>query len=225
MSIQQMLLSSSAIAPTKVGISNTDNDINTGANTTYTFTSKSVGAANGTREVYVCIWLFSGVSATVSSVTIGGVGATSVTSSFAASNVGCLIYKAPLASGTTATVVVNFSTTIAACAISVYRVINHNTTPHATATDNTLSSNALSASLAIPANGGAISCCQGLSSGSFAVTWSNITERYDTIGGASTNGFSSASKEVVSSETPTISATITATASFCSMCAVSFAPL
>lgn len=223
--IKKVYLGATTVYKAPVRITNTANAKDTNALTTYTFSSQSFGPADSTRQITVAIWMFAGGAASVSSVTIGGVSATLITSALPVTNVGVYLYKAAVPTGTSGSVVVTFSTTIATCAISVYSVLNANTTVSATATDTTLSGNDLSASLAIPAHGGAIACAQGITTGSFDVTWANITERYDTQGGATTNGFSSASKEVNVAETPTITATIAATASFSSLAAVSFARL
>lgn len=208
-----------------VGVSNTHNAVDTTTTSTYTFSSVSFGADDPTRQIVVALWTFSGTLGAPTSVTIDGNAATLVTSAFPQGNLGVSIYKVSDSSGSSGSVVATYSNAGAAAAISVYRVVNASTTVSATATDTTLTGNDLSNSISIPNFGAAIGAAQAITSGSFAATWTNITENYDTCGDTCGRGFTSSFKTVTASETPTITATFTATPTFGGLALVSFAPL
>lgn len=208
-----------------VGISNTHNAVNTTAQTTYTYNSVPFGADDTNRQLVVAFWLYSGTLGAPTSVTIDGNAASLVTSAVPQANLGVYIYKVSDSTGSSGTVSISYASAGSSSAISVYRVVNASTTVHATATDTTISSDALSNSLSIPARGAAIACVQSITSGTWSASWTNITEDYDVQGSGTTIGFSSASKSVTTAETPTITATLQATATFGGLAMVSFSPL
>lgn len=109
-------------------ITNTDHDFqNVVGQSTYTFTSKSIGTSDPTRIIavgIVCTWNTGGVS----SVTIGGNAATHATGANFTNSGGsstCLsdiYYIADSSVNTTETIVVNFSAVQYNCGIVVYSV-------------------------------------------------------------------------------------------------------
>lgn len=161
-------------------VSFTDNEAQESVLSTFTFSNKSIGAAAGGRHVLVAISGRSGSTSTdITSVTIGGVTATSVIRIFnAGSGSGenvTAIYMAPLLTGTTASIVVTFNVAFARASVSVYRVVGL-TSATATATGSSTASNP-TASLNISAGGFAVGSCYSQSTSSF--TWTNLTESVD----------------------------------------------
>jgi hypothetical protein len=129
-------------------------------------------------------------------VTIGGNTAThSVTANHTSqgADIASLYYLA-VASGTTADVVVTFSAGMVRAHINVWAVYGSSGAPTATASDITLSTDTLSASISCNANGAIIGMAQSLTtSGTVSWTWTNITERDDRSSAeASNNGWSGA---------------------------------
>lgn len=166
---------------------------------THTFTNHAIGAADATRRVVVCAHGSDAATAmTFSSITIGGNAATiHVQGASSLNNVA--IASLLVAAGTTATIVVTkVGGTPDRCAIGVYRAINETVaTPNATLVDETISSGLFTGTIAIPANGWVVACCQpspGITV--TGATWTGVTEQYDgAYGDASaifrTGGFAS----------------------------------
>jgi hypothetical protein len=87
---------------------------------TFTFSSQSIGTAFTDRIVIVPFyWDTSGSTRTVSSATIGGVAANIVAQNGGTGG-GTAIIWAAVPTGTTATIVINFSANVLACDIAVY---------------------------------------------------------------------------------------------------------
>lgn len=189
-----------------------------------TFTAQSIGTADATRKIIVAVGWSSAADQTISSMTIGGVSAAQVVATDTSSGSGgAAIWIADVPTGTTGDIVIDWSGSVARCAIAVYRVVNL-TSSTATDTDTatSASSGVISVSACtIPANGFAIasvSCIDG-SGGTF--TWSGITE--DTDQNLASQSFhSTASKTATGSETPTIQATGTAGGSRSCLCAAAW---
>lgn len=109
------------------------------AQTNYSFASLAIGAASAGRYVLVGIDIRAGAARTISSVTIGGVSATSV-GNVANGNTTLGFWIALVPTGTTATVAVNLSGAAARAWVSVWSVVGlSSTTATATASDIALS--------------------------------------------------------------------------------------
>lgn len=162
----------------------TDSAVDATDLTTYTFSGRNIGVPGSiNRQVVV------GVSSnhasggkTIDSVTIGGVTATQLalaTSGDSAQTTHASLWSANIPNGTTATIVVTWTTAMTRCGIDVYRVANAKTTAYDTATDITITSNAESASISQIAGGAAIGLF-ATSSGTLRTTaWTNMTEQTD----------------------------------------------
>ena len=111
----------------------TDSD-SSGANaTSYTFSGKDFGSASADRKIIVGIVGRSSSANTISSVTIGGVSATSIAGVVDENNTAASYYVADVPSGTSGDVVVTFSATNLRCGIVVYgatgikSIVSHST--------------------------------------------------------------------------------------------------
>ncbi len=176
--------------------------------TTYTFASQSLGTETADRFIVAAInGTGSAQGRTVSSVTIGGVTAGVVVT---ADNLGGVteIWQTTRVvdggpTGTSGTVVVTFSGSMFNAQIAIYAVKGANSnTPTATATDT---SAPLSQSLSAPAGGVAIAAARAAATPG-DTTWSGLTEDTDQLGDGGISRGSSASAELTSAATPTISA-------------------
>ena len=188
--------------------SNTDTDNTTGfsSKSSETFSSKSFGAADSGRTIYVAIMAGHSDTITdevVSSVTIGGVSA-SVVKRSNHDNSGnfpfeACIWKAAVPTGTTGDVVVNYNnapSNAVGMAISIYRVLGESGTLYDFATD-TASSLTLDVDTVV--NGFVIACAA--TQNGTALSWSGVTE--DIGVDVNTNEyFSAGSLSVTSASTP-----------------------
>lgn len=135
----------------------TDTGVDLNLLTTYTFSSKSFGAADPTRVIAVIILSRnSGGTQTVSSAFIGGVEATKAVGLLGGSNamVGEIWYAA-VPSGTTGTVSITFAGANQRCAIQLYSVISPSSAAP-TVTASSLANPATSGAITIPTGGAAI---------------------------------------------------------------------
>ena len=162
----------------KVSVALTDNTVDTANASTHTFTSQSIGAIDANRKIVVIVNT-GGVSAStsVSSMTINSVAAglvLAVTNSTEAWFV-TEIWQAVVPTGTSVSIVVNWSGTVVNAGIGVYRVIGAASAAYATASDN--DSDPLTATIDIPADG--VLIC-GAGEGTAATwSWTNADEDYD----------------------------------------------
>ncbi len=172
----------------------------------FTFSSQPIGDANDDRYVIVAIASRkAGAAATISSVTVGGISASEViqhTTTVTNTDVaGIFIAKVP--TGTTADVVVNFSTAMLRCGIALYRIVGISGTSYDTdySVDSTPSvslDTPIGAAVAVFTNGNGSS-----------VAWSGLDEDYD-YSLETFSLISGASQEITSGEIGrSISATIT----------------
>lgn len=162
----------------------------TSSGTSFTFTNHAIGTAASDRLVVVGITSRDddfGNNVTISSVTIGGNGATvhATTNSHAVAGVASLV----VTSGTTATIVVNVSATAQNCVVGVWTITGlTSTTPvHAPtpSSSNSDDANSMSVSTNLSADGVAVAVlCVG-QTGAGAITPSNTTERADNTVGTS----------------------------------------
>jgi len=216
-----------AAAETPVAYSFTDSELQQGDETTFTFSSMDLGAADGSRIIVVTVSAgFSNVHGTISSATIGGVSATIIcqgdnqdggTSSIDTATSG--IVAAAVPTGTSGNVVITLSRSINAAdrgvGIGVYRL----TGPGVVAADETGTtavSNNCGSGVAISLNentkdGGAVIACSCGNSNLGEEVWTGVTENFRSSGDIPVG--SSAGIATTSDESPrTITCT---TSSYC----------
>lgn len=155
---------------------NATNDVNV---TSITRTAEPIGVAASDRYVVVAVtWR---VTATLNSATIGGATAT-IHQQHSASNEGSAIISLLVPSGTTATIVLNFSTGVYRVTTHVYNInslVSNANFDAATATGVDPSVN-----INVDAGGVIIAvACWG--SATVGTTWTGVTERYDALNNGS----------------------------------------
>lgn len=148
--------------------------------TTYTFASQTLGTADTNRRIFAMVVneanAFQGVP---TSVTIGGVSATSISSQLDAfGSTAISLWTALVPTGTTGDVVVTHSTTKRSCAISLYRTVGASASLSASGTSD-ISGNP-SVAVAIPAGGiGLAAITNPHGPGPFV--WTNYTENAEGV--------------------------------------------
>lgn len=215
--MQQML---AAVGVTPATISFTDWVADTTDNSTYTFSSRSIGTAAANRYIIVTVQ-FSDVFTTASSVTVGGISATFVkrkSGAGATPTDTVEIWVASVPTGTTANVVVNTTLGVNNCSIGLWAAYGIN--PTAYATGESVASPP-STTLNIPAGGIAVGIAASNDGGN-TWTWTGLTEGYDgtsegprTVTGAG-SAFGAAQSGLTITATPSGTATkpVMALASF-----------
>ncbi len=141
----------------------------------YTFGSVAIGTAAANRRVVIAVGAYYGE---ISSMTIGGVSAVYHVGNAADRNASNVymgeIWSAPLATGTTATIVTTFTTSIYRMGISAFALYGASATATDTAVDDDLS-NPNTVAIDIVKGGLAVGIVgQGVAR---AATWTNMTER------------------------------------------------
>lgn len=196
-------MASSASYPS---ISYIGNNSNTASATSHTFTAQSIGATGNNRVIIVAISC-SAASGSLSSATIGGVGATINVQANGTSTLAAII-SASVPTGTTADIVLNWSASELNVAIAVYRVVDlSSTTAAATGTDTALSSGVASLTLNNNANAIMVASAVGIDGSSWASWSTGLTEDSDQFI-ASNNAAAASSGFFASANTPyTASAT------------------
>lgn len=171
--VNQLVGFGAAASSGAAAISVTDSPVQ-GACTNCSFASTSFGAEAADRVIAVGIG-GGAQTRTVSSVTIGGISATFVVRGAGANETSELWY-ASVPTGTTGTVVVNWSGAQDGCGIVVARITGASAAPSASGSDN--DSDPATVSLTIPAGGVAFGyISQRHNSGAY--TWTNLTEEVD----------------------------------------------
>lgn len=163
-------------------ITATDNAVDTSDASTYTFTNRAIGTALTNRLIIVGVHGVNVTAArTISSLTIGGAGATQVAFSQTSGSgvffdVG--IYALRVDAGTTASIVVNWSAAQLRTGIGVWAANGVNSAT-ATATASS-AANPLSTTLNISAGGVALGYAAVSEAGGVPTyTWSGLTEAFD----------------------------------------------
>lgn len=146
--------------------------------TTYTFSSASLGTAASNRKIVIAVSGAVHTTATVSTMTVGGVSASLITGTkvrWPTSLYGLEIWQADVPTGSTGDVVVTWSNAQNRTGIGVWAVYGAAAAAHATATDN---SAPYSQAVVVPAGGVVIGAVWGGSPVSY--TWTApMTEKYD----------------------------------------------
>jgi len=153
---------------------------------TYTATGLSIGAASFGRTVVITIAAvdLASAGATISSVTIDGVAMTEIVQATQTNTDAAVagIFALRWPAGTTANIVVTFSTTISRVLISSWTVRGSNPTRYDTASDNTISTDEVSGDIDVQ-NGGciiAVAVGQDSTGAPSSASWTNGTEQFDT---------------------------------------------
>lgn len=180
-----MIAAKAAAVPASIAFVGVSHD-NT-ASATPSYAGVAIGAADATRRVRAIVhWTVSNAARTLVSATIGGVAATieaqtTTGPTSAQLDTGIAIFSALVPTGTTATVAMTFSNTVTRTSLGIYRQINEvNNTPHATMTDNTLSSNVNSGTIDIPLGGTLLAGSIAATTAGQSNTWTGVTETVDT---------------------------------------------
>lgn len=176
-----MLLLRGAAASVPLSVSYLTNAISATDASSYTFSGLSLGTASASRVIFVAVaHRKADPSASTSSVTIGGVSATLVTSS-TASNAGSVVefWRAAVPTGTTGDVVVTTSATVLRCGVGLWRVDGL----------TSASGGAVAGSTTItpPAGTMTIAASSTAVPGPISTAWSGLTEVWDVPSGESLN--------------------------------------
>lgn len=173
------------------------------AHTTYTFTAAAIGSAAADRCVVVGVGGVNGSSRTISSVTIGGVSATSIAfveGSGGGAFVPSGLFAAVVPTGTTGDVVVTYSGAASRASIGVWAA--YNVVACTTPTDTVTSvANPQTGLIDISAGGIAIGYSHVFGAGSPTFTWTNLTENFDEVVGVSAGSQSGASAQFAGAQT------------------------
>lgn len=148
---------------------------------TYTFSDVDIGTASSSRYVVVLI-SFASLSGTLTSSTIAGQSATELVNAFGGTSGRLSIVGATISSGTTATIVVNFSAAPLRCTIATYAVYDlQSTTPVNTlSVGSATSGNSLSGSINVE-KGGVVIGGSYINSASVTTTFTNLTEDFERV--------------------------------------------
>lgn len=166
--------------------------------TSYTFTAVPISTASAYRRVLVLInGTGSASGRTLSSVTIGGVTATSHVINVSSSTYSSRMVSALVPTGTTADIVITYSGSMNDCSIGVWALYNVASTPRLTAKPNTTTYNY---TLNLIPNDITILAQWDTST---AITWTNATRDFNAIGGSGEN-YSGASYQSTTTQTRVI---------------------
>ena len=157
-----------------VTIAHTATAANSGAASSYTFSSQAFGTADSARRIIVVVG-HGGSNRTISSMTIGGVSAANIISNETVNSTDAHMYSAAVPSGTSGNVVINFNTTENRCGIGVFSMIG--AASSATTTKSATNTASNSQTLTVPAGGAAIAYAVGQANNTY--TFGGVTERFD----------------------------------------------
>lgn len=177
--------------------------------TTYTFSSQDIGTAVTGRRVIVGVGGVAAASRTISSVTIGGNSAAQSVFAEATTTAAeqAAIYVLQVDAGTTADIVVTWSSGMVRCAIGVWAAYDLQSST-ATHTGSSTASPG-TANLNVSAGGVAFGMAINLqNSGTNTYTWNNLTEAFDASFGSGIGTYSGAESTFATAQS---GLTITAT--------------
>ena len=154
--------------------------------TTYTFSSVNIGAADATRRVVVAFhWSVQNAARTAVSLSIAGVASdlhvqTTTGPTSAQQDCGVLLFSSLVPTGTSGNIVVTMSGAMGRATIYTYRQIGGTgTSAFATMTDNVISGTTLTGTLNIPTDGTLYAAATSQILSGNTTTWTGITEEYD----------------------------------------------
>ncbi len=144
----------------------------------YSFTSRAIGTAASGRRIIVAVSAGNSGSLAPSTVTVGGISATKVTGSdVAASTAGVSLWIAQVDTGTTATIVVTFSSSPPRCGIGVWAAYN---LLNSAAVDVETASGSSPLAISLDVLSGGIVIAADANGGSARTrTWAGVSEDYD----------------------------------------------
>ena len=170
-------LSPSAVGSTPT-IAFVDSATSSSTATTYTFSSMGIGTASSGREILVGV-SGAGADVTLNSVTVGGVAGTFVAHQDDAA-VSVSLYRAAVSTGTTADVVVVFSSNKTSCGAATYECTDLPTFPYDVIGATTLGSTAnRTLTVNVPADGTVMGFVVWDANPVATTTWTGITETFD----------------------------------------------
>lgn len=169
----------SSTPPTPVSITYSGGTNSTTNTTTYTFSNQNTGSG----LIAVVVSGNRGSGSAVSSATIGGVTANIAQNTTSSGSLGGNVYQAIIyaeVTGSTNTIVINFSTGVQNCQINYWNITNY-TSSTPVYSGGTTSSNSSGLSLTTSSlNGTNVGVCGSiLGVSNTTQTWTNATERYD----------------------------------------------
>lgn len=197
---------------------NTDNATNASAGSTQTFNTRSIGAVGPSRLIIVTVgWTQdAGTARTVTGGTIGGIstGAAKCQINDAAGTApGVAILAAYVPSGTTATIVVNFSGSVSRCIIGVWSAfyVNSDTPTDADANISGLiggTSGSTSVTSTVDPGGFIVASGLASSNNTTTITFSaGVTEAYEAVSATIRANGGSAAAQTPGNKTVTVSGT------------------
>jgi hypothetical protein len=196
-----------------VSVVNTDSAVDNSDLTTYTFTSRALGAVRANRRIVVGVHHANAIA--VSSMTIGGISASQLVI-----DAGTLasLWSAFVPTGTTGNIAITFASGQNNCGIGVWAVYDSASSAFHTAADSG-SADPVSVNINVPYRGAVVAYSRCTTSGTYA--WTNLTKNFQVDG--DTYFTSGASGEFIASQT---GRTITADGGGAArLVAASFAPL
>lgn len=201
-----------AAAYSNLTFRNSSFDNNT--NSTYTFASSAIGTAAANRWVIVgVLGSKSAPIGTITSLTVGGITATELvtnTEAVGSSDIRVSLYIANVPTGTTADIVVTWSSANLACAVGWWTVNMNSGAAHFTGGGSSLASATVSiAGVDVPANSFAIGCA-GRTDDDAATIDQSFVERFEST--STTRILTGDDREVTSSFTGTVTWTFAGTA-------------
>ena len=161
---------------------------------THTYPDHAIGAAASDREVIIAVNYDDNATNSLSSATIGGETATIHVDTGTTSGIppGVAIISALVDTGTTGTIVLNFTAAIRHSAVNVYRAVDLTSrTPHATDSATVNGGASASLSVNVPANG--ILLAGAVIKANKTATWTGATKNAET--GWTEEGTESAASE------------------------------
>lgn len=200
--------------PTK--ISYLSNNAVTATNTTYTFSSQSLGSMVDRRWILVgaCGGQSSG-GKSVTGITIDGNAMSQIYSDVTTAGQDPLaLFALQWPTGSTADIAVTFNAAMARCAIVVYALSTDfpPTTVFDDQTDKVLSGSDLSVTVNVPAFGAGLALgLSTLSAGSASATWAGFTEDVDIAAGTTVQGLTGASLGVINQQSVATTVTFSGT--------------
>ena len=183
------------LVPPIASISLTDTAADAADLTTYTFTSRSIGAAEQSRFIIVGSGQRNS-GQTIVSMTIGGVTASLIKRQVGASGFNVVeLWGAYVPTGTTATISITWSSAIARCAIAVYRAVYLQSSTAVATYSST--ADPMATSINVPDGGVAVAFSYGAAN--TTNTWTGLTEDVDST--VESQCYSSASASFVAAQT------------------------
>lgn len=160
---------------------------NVNASSSYSFSAMDIGAAAADRRVFITVsWAGDDFPEQIASATIGGIAATihkqQTLSDSVSQSIGCAILSAVVPTGTTATVVINFTDVAEMCAVGTFRTTGFSAITEALSdTDQNNPVQVVTVAIDIGANGAVIAVATNSFDAGDIVWTAGATERYEGV--------------------------------------------